>query len=108
MNDNDKEQIIKIIADKFDRKLKQFLAEKQIEVNKGGSDNQEIYHLDLKSEFESARQDIYQKLNQTKHTDGIDQSIDALISDYINNYVYNFAINDVYQYISASHCKRTR
>lgn len=51
MNDNDKEQIIKIIADKFDRKLKQFLAEKQIEVNKGGSDNQEIYHLDLKSEL---------------------------------------------------------
>lgn len=35
MNDNDKEQITKIIADKFDRKLKQFLAEKQIEVNKG-------------------------------------------------------------------------
>lgn len=96
MNDNDKEQITKIIADKFDRKLKQFLAEKQIEVNKGGSDNQEIYHLDLKSEFESARQDIYQELNQAKHTDGIDQAIDALISDYINNYVYNFAINDVY------------
>lgn len=96
MNDEDKEQIKQIISNNFDQVIDQFLAKKQAEVNKGGSGNQEIHHIDLKSEFETTRQEIYKKLGRSKHTDGVDKLIDILIYNYINHYIYDLAVNNVY------------
>lgn len=96
MNDEDKEQIKQIISNNVDQVIDQFLAKKQAEVNKGGSDNQEIHYIHLKSEFETTRQEIYKKLGRSKYTDGVDKAIDTLIYNHINNYIYDLAINNVY------------